>query len=327
MNAQDEAWKSKFQPAWWLPSAHLQTLWPALFRLRPRPPTSRERMELDDGDFVDLDWACGPGHRTALILHGLEGSSRSHYARSMLSTLNARGWRAGVMHFRGCSGELNRLPRNYHSGDTRDLDFVAERIRQRWPDTPLAVIGFSLGGNVLLKWLAERRAAAPVSAAVAVSVPFQLDKVASRLGAGASRLYQWRLLSGLRRKMYKKLRERPLPITRDAVDAGKDFFSFDDRITAPLHGFAGADDYYRKSSCGQYLRTIEKPTLVIHALDDPFMVEDVVPAAAATSAYVRLEVSCGGGHVGFVSGVNPLRPRYWLEERIPQFLDDVVRPS
>lgn len=316
--------QSGFSPAWWLRSGHLQTLWPALFRILPRPRTWRQRLELSDGDFIDIDWMPGHGERTALILHGLEGNSRSHYARGMLATLDARGWRAGVMHFRGCSGHLNRLPRNYHSGDTADLDFAVKRLRQRRPGAPLVLIGYSLGGNVLLKWLAERGADALAAAAVAVSVPFQLETVTHRLAAGTSRVYQWRLLSALRRKMYKKLRTRPMPVGPQDVSAGHDFFGFDDRITAPLHGFADAMSYYRESSCGRFLTGIRRPTLIIHALDDPFMIPEVVPPAESLSDDVRVEVSPHGGHVGFISGGTPLRPRYWLEERIPRFLEEVT---
>ncbi|MDX1512614.1 MAG: hydrolase [Gammaproteobacteria bacterium] len=316
--------RSGFSPAWWLPSAHLQTLWPALFRIAPRPVTQRERVELPDGDFLDLDWMPGGGQRTALILHGLEGGSRSHYARSMLAALHRNGWRAGVMHFRGCSGPLNRLARNYHSGDTGDLEYVVRRLRRRQPSGPLALVGYSLGGNVLLKWLAERGGSAPVAAAVAVSVPFSLEAVATRLSVGASRLYQWRLLNDLRRKMHKKLRQRPMPISAQDIDAGSDFFGFDDHVTAPLHGFRDAVTYYRECSCGPFLGQIERPTLIIHALDDPFMWPDAVPSPDTVSRHVRLEVSARGGHVGFVSGGTPLRPRYWLDDRIPRFLEEVT---
>ena len=315
---------SDFVPAWWLKHPHLQTLWPALCRARPNVTLDRERLELADGDFVDLDWTRASTQRIALILHGLEGSSRSHYARGMLAALERRGWRAGVLHFRGCSGSLNRLARNYHSGDTADLAFVVARIRERWPGAPLAIIGYSLGGNVLLKWLAERKQTAPVAAAVAVSVPFSLGAVATRLERGASRIYQWRLLSDLKRKMRRKLKARPLPLSLADVETGTTFWGFDDRVTAPLHGFADAATYYREASCGPTLRDIARPTLIIHALDDPFMVERVIPAANALSPQVRIELSQNGGHVGFIGGGVPGRPRYWLEERIPRFLDDLT---
>ncbi len=315
--------ESDFIPAWWLKNPHLQTLWPVLSRWRPRPQRERERVELPDGDFVDIDWA-GQGERLALILHGLEGNSDSPYARGLLSALVRRGYRAGVFHFRGCSGSLNRLARNYHSGDTADLAFVISRVLRRHPGSPLSVIGFSLGGNVLLKWLAETGADAPVDAAVVVSVPFSLADVASRLERGASRLYQWRLVSALKRKMRQKRAARPLPSCVAEFDADHTFRQFDDHVTAPLHGFADADDYYRRASCGPVLHRVRRPTLIIHALDDPFMMPSVVPGADALSPTIRLELSRWGGHVGFIEGGVPGRARYWLERRIPDYLEGVT---
>ncbi len=315
--------ESEFMPAWWLRNPHLQTLWPVLFRWRPRPSRERERIELPDGDFVDIDWA-GQGERLVLILHGLEGSSSSHYARGLLSSLAGRGFRAGVLHFRGCSGSLNRLARNYHSGDTADLAYVASRIVAGHTDESLSLVGFSLGGNVMLKWLAETGADAPVDAAVAVSVPFSLAAVASRLERGASRLYQWRLVSALKRKMRRKLASRPLPSGIGNFAATRTFHQFDDKVTAPLHGFADADDYYRRSSCAPLLHHVRRPTLIIHAADDPFMTPSVVPSADSLSPQVKLELSPRGGHVGFIAGGSPWHPRYWLEERIPDFLEEVT---
>lgn len=315
--------ESEFRPAWWLKNPHLQTLWPVLFRWRPRTSRKRERVELPDGDFVDIDWA-GQGERCVLVLHGLEGSSSSHYARGLLSSLARRGFRAGVLHFRGCSGPLNRLARNYHSGDTADLAYVVSRIVADHAGKSLFLVGFSLGGNVLLKWLAETGADAPVDAAVAVSVPFSLAEVASRLERGASRLYQWRLVSALKSKMRRKFAARPLPGGLKNFAAARTFHQFDDAVTAPLHGFAGADDYYRRSSCAPLLIRVRRPTLIIHALDDPFMRPGVVPQTSDLSPHIRLELSSRGGHVGFVAGVVPGRARYWLDNRIPDYLDEVT---
>lgn len=317
---------SGFSPAWWLKNPHLQTLWPVLLRPRPAVAFERERVELADGDFVDVDW-CGSGARLALILHGLEGSSRSPYALGLVSTLAARGWRAGVFHFRGCSGSLNRLPRSYHSADTADLDTVVMRLTGARPDRPVCVIGVSLGGNVLLKWLAERGAGAPVTAAAAVSVPFDLAAVAARLERGLSRLYQWHLVSALKEKMRRKLELRPMAIRLQDFENARTLHEFDDRVTAPLHGFADADDYYRRASCGPALHRIARPTLIIQAADDPFMSPGVVPDAGALSAHVTLELSPCGGHVGFVAGAVPGRARYWLERRIPEYLEDVTRDA
>ena len=316
--------ESGFAAAWWLQNPHLQTLWPVLFRRLPRPRRARQRVELPDGDFVDIDWA-GQGDRRALILHGLEGNSDSPYARGLLNALSIRGFRAGVLHFRGCSGSSNRLARSYHSGDTADLDYVVARLTAENGTEPLYLIGFSLGGNVLLKWLAETGANAPVRAAVAVSVPFSLAEVASKLERGASRLYQWRLVSAMKRKMLRKMRTRPMPASIGKFTDARTFYQFDNQVTAPLHGFADADDYYRRASCGPLLHHLRIPTLIIHALDDPFMTPSVVPRARQLSAHIRLELSSRGGHVGFITGKIPGRPRYWLEQRIPRFLEEAGR--
>ncbi len=316
--------ESEFVPAWWLKGPHSQTLWPVLLGRRPKLRLERERIELPDGDFIDIDWS-GRGDRLALILHGLEGSSQSHYARGLLGALAGRGYRAGVVHFRGCSGPLNRLARNYHSGDTADLAYVVARMLERRGGELLSLVGFSLGGNVLLKWLAETGAAAPVDAAVAVSVPFSLADVAARLERGGSRLYQWRLVLALKRKMRRKMGSRPLPPGVRNFAADRTFHQFDDHVTAPLHGFDGADDYYRRASCLPLLKHVRRPTLIIHALDDPFMTPAVVPEATDLSPRIRLELSARGGHVGFVAGTLPGRARYWLEDRIPNYFEEVTR--
>ncbi|QKT04636.1 hydrolase [Ectothiorhodospiraceae bacterium 2226] len=314
--------RSDFRPAWWLPGPHAQTLWPHLLR-RPRVVLHRERLELPDGDFLDLDWNSRERGPLALVLHGLEGSSRSGYARGLLRELHDRGLRGVLMHFRGCSGEPNRLARSYHSGETGDLAHVVRELRRREPHTPLGVVGFSLGGNVLLKWLGEtgaRREAPLVQAAVAVSVPFMLADAAARLERGTSRLYQWALLRTLRRSLRRKLRLRGGTLDARRLRALRSFRAFDEHVTAPLHGFAGADEYYRLASSRQYLRDIRVPTLILHARDDPFMSADCIPAAAELSPQVRLELAERGGHVGFVSGRWPWRPHYWLEPRIADHL-------
>jgi uncharacterized protein len=311
---------STFRPAWWLPGPHLQTLWPHLVRRRPRLALRRERLELPDGDFVDLDWTAGATGPLALVLHGLEGCSASHYAAGILEALHTRGVRGVLMHFRGCSGEPNRMPRSYHSGETTDLQHVLDVLRRREPATPFAAIGYSLGGNVLLKWLGERGEHARLSAAIAVSVPFDLHQAAWRLERGTSRLYQWALLQQLRRSAARKFRSRPAPFDLEALHRARSFRAFDDLVTAPLHGFSSADEYYSRSSSRQYLRSIRVPTLILHAADDPFMTERAIPRPADLSPQVTLELSPKGGHVGFVAGRSPLRPVYWLEQRIPDYL-------
>jgi predicted alpha/beta-fold hydrolase len=312
--------QSRFRPAWWLRNPHLQTLWPHLLRRTPRVPTRRERLELPDGDFLDLDWTQGGSGPIVLILHGLEGSARSHYARGMLGAIAARGWRGLVMHFRGCSGEPNRLARSYHSGETGDLAYVVGTVRRHEPDVPLAVTGYSLGGNVLLKWLGEMGAQAPITAAVAVSVPFELAKAAARLQRGVSRVYQAKLLRSLQRNTARKFSAIPCPVALEQVRRTWTLRQFDDLVTAPLHGFASADDYYVRCSSRGYIAGIRVPTLVLHALDDPFMTPDAVPRPEEVPAAVTLEVSTHGGHVGFVAGSRPWAPRFWIEHRATAFL-------
>ncbi len=314
-----------FQPAWWCRGPHAQTLWARLARRLPDVALWRERLELPDGDFIDLDWTEHDGGPIVIILHGLEGSSESPYARGLLRALQQRGWRGVVMHFRGCSGEPNRLPRSYHSGDIGDLAFFVDTLRRREPQTPLAVVGFSLGGNVLLKWLGKTGAVLPVRAAVAVSVPYVLSDAAARLQRGFSRLYQWQLLRSLRRTVAEKRRRMELPLKIRNLSALKSFRDFDEYVTAPLHGFDGANHYYTVSSSRQYLRGIATPTLLLHAGDDPFMTESAIPRLDELSEFVSLEVSPRGGHVGFVSGAWPWQPRYWLDERIPAYLDRYLR--
>jgi predicted alpha/beta-fold hydrolase len=303
-----------FKPAWWLPGPHLQTLWPTLARRAVKVALTRERIELMDGDFIDLDWSADNRGPIVIILHGLEGSAESPYARGMLRMLTQHGWRGVVMHFRGCSGEPNRLPRAYHSGETEDIAAVIQHLHARAPHTPLIALGFSLGGNVLLKWLGESGAQNPLSAAVAVSVPLDLAGSSKRLQTGFSRVYQWHLLKSLRGKMREK--------NFSDLTKLRTIEEFDDKFTAPMHGFASAAEYYFKSSSRQFLKKISVPTLLIQSKDDPFLTPEMLPDLSELSASVTLEVTERGGHVGFVEGNLPWRPQYWLERRIREFLTD-----
>ncbi|MEW6331306.1 MAG: hydrolase [Pseudomonadota bacterium] len=310
-----------FQPAWWCRGPHAQTLWARLARRAPEIRFWRERLELPDGDFIDLDWSENGSGPIVVVLHGLEGSSESPYARGLMRAIEQRGWRGVVMHFRGCSGEPNRLARSYHSGDTGDLSFFVNTLRRREPHTPLAVVGYSLGGNVLLKWLGKAGGAAPLRAACAVSVPFVLRVAAERLDRGFSRLYQWQLLRSLRNGVAEKRERMKLPIRIRDLSTLKSFRDFDEHVTAPLHGFDGADHYYTVSSSRQYLKGIVVPTLLLHARDDPFMTETAIPGSRELSDAVSLELAAHGGHVGFVAGRWPWRACYWLEQRIPAYLE------
>ncbi len=323
----DSGRQSGFEAAWWCRGPHAQTLWAPLLRLRPKIHPRRERLELPDGDFIDLDWGIGQGKSIVIILHGLEGSFRSHYARGMFAALQQRGMRPVVMHFRGCSGKPNRLARGYHAGDTGDLEFLVKTLRGRDPCTPLAAIGYSLGGNVLLKWLGESGTTAALYAAAAVSVPFVLRDSAQQLNLGFSRLYRRYLLTSLKRSLRHKFHGMTPPFRAADTAAARTFQEFDDAVTAPLHGFRDAEHYYSSSSSRPYLRHIAIPTLVVHAADDPFLSCAAIPAARELSAQVILEVFVRGGHVGFITGSWPWRPHFWLEDRIPDFLAQQLDPA
>ena len=313
--------RSAFRPAWWLPGPHLQTLYPSLFRTRKSPALTRERFELADGDFTDIDWTHPTDSMKVLILHGLEGSLESHYTGGLLCALEQSGYTAGLMYFRGRSGEPNRLPRSYHSGDTGDLEEVMQRLTQRHPGTKIAVVGYSLGGNVLLKWLGEKGGSAGITTAIAISVPLDLHLAALKLGSGLSRIYQRHLLNKLRVSVTEKAARHAPPFPLDSLHELNTFHKFDNEITAPLHGFRDVDDYYAKSSSKQFLQGIEIPTLLLQAIDDPFLPASALPDGDELSPAITMELSQHGGHVGFINGANPLKPRYWLEERILQHLE------
>jgi len=316
--------QSQFKPAWWLPFSHLQTIWPALLRRRNRTIMSElqhERLELYDGDFLDLAWLgreeTGP---IVIVMHGFEGSIASHYALGMLASLKKHGLRSVFMHFRGCSGTPNRLLREYHSGETADLAYLVKVLQEREPHTPLAAVGNSLGGNVLLKWLGETGGNNPLIAAAAISVPFELTLAVNRVQRGFSRFYQWYLLNHACKRLQRKLRHHAgYQEHAKRLKSIKTIVELDELLTAPLHGFRNAMHYYKEASSRQFLRHIKVPTLIVHAKDDPFMTSDIIPDASELSSYVQLEVSDRGGHLGFVSGTYPWKPTYWLEERVPRF--------
>lgn len=312
--------EGNFKPAWWLPSSHMQTVWPALVNRDHQLSVRRERLELSDGDFLDLDWVGEGDGPIIIVLHGLAGSIESHYAKAILAQIKKAGWRGVLMHFRGCSGEPNRLSRFYHSGETGDLNYVVNTLRQREPNVPLSAIGYSLGGNVLLKWLAETGSQSILDCATAVSVPFELGKAANYMSSGLSRMYQRWLLNQLREHIEIKFQKMEAPFKLEQVKDCQDFWSFDDLITAPLHGFRSAEHYYQYASARQYLNAIRVPTLILHATDDPFMPNDVIPTNHELSSSITLELCRGGGHVGFITGAYPGDAQYWLEKRIPDFI-------
>jgi len=309
-----------FRPAWWLPGPHLPTLWAALTNPGPNPDVRVERLQLSDGDFLDLCWVGGDSGPLVVLMHGLEGSVNSNYAVRISNKIAKAGWGAVFMHFRGCSGEPNRQDRSYHSGETEDFRNLVSILRKREPKRQIMALGYSLGGNVLLKYLGESGEQAPLAAAAAISPPFELAAGANRLNRGASKLYQRHLIDSLHGKVRQKFASRAAPISLDKLRHWRDFRSFDDHVTAPLHGFIDAEEYYAQSSCRQYLPAIKVQTLIIHSRDDPFLSSDAIPASEELSTSTHLVLTNRGGHVGFVAGRIPFKADYWLDEQLMAWL-------
>ncbi|MEP6992784.1 MAG: alpha/beta fold hydrolase [bacterium] len=296
----------------------------------PLVATRTEQWATDDGDELVLHRLDAPSGVTPmpprlLVLHGLEGTIHSHYVRGMLQQALRRGWAADVLIFRGCGPQMNRRPRMYHSGETSDLDFVVHRLLRENPHQPLVLAGFSLGGNVMLKWLGEQgsRLAAQVRAAAAISVPFDLEGGSRQVEHGFSRLYTRHFLRTLKVKARAKLRQFPSLFSETRLDQARTLYEFDDAVTAPMHGFESAHHYYSASSSLQYLPAVDRPTLLIASTDDPFLsarARDGVAMVSRVNEALAVELHSSGGHVGFVSGWNPFRARYYAEERAMEFL-------
>lgn len=313
---------SPFKHAWWLPEQHSQTLYSTLFKRSIPLKLTEEELELPDGDFVEMVWTepteSGP---IIVLFHGMEGSIESGYAQGIMNTVHQLGWQGVVMHFRGCWKKDNRLPRWYHSGDSPDIDYFIRFLRERFPDRPLGAIGVSLGGNALLKYLGEQGEASPLSAAMAISVPFQLANTSNHLTTGFSRLYQRHLIRLVRKKIIDKHNKMPLDLDIEEFKKAKTFYEVDN-AAAKMHGFESADDYYQRASARQYLKSISVPTLVLHSRNDPFMTPTAIPTQEELSPKVTLELTNTGGHVGFVYGANPLKPKYWIDKRVRQFFSE-----
>lgn len=325
---------SEFRAAGWLKNRHAQTIYASMPWIRaPRPQLTRQFLELPDGDVTAVDWVLptSPVDEETpmlLILHGLEGSSESAYARMLLHAAAEKGWRAGVLHFRDCGEQRNRLPRRYHAGETADLTFLLTSLENNTEYRgPIMAAGFSLGGNVLLKYLGERGARSPLKAAVAVSVPLDLRDSAHALNTGFSKSYQYYLLKRMKLSVAGKFNKDTAAFDWQRTMNANSFEEFDDAITAPLHGFTGADQYYDRCSARGFLAGIRLPTLIINSLDDPFMTPAAVPAATALPPEVQLELSSGGGHVGFIDGGLPWRPTFYLPARITSFLHSKIAVS
>ncbi len=324
----DRAEKSKpssggFRAPWWLKSRHAQTLWASIVR-KVRLETRRERIELPDGDFVDLDWA-GDSGPIVIVLPGLQGDLQSSHVRGLLRQCVKRSWRGVLLNYRG-RGEPNRLPHSYHCGMTGDLDHLVRLLSDRHPDTPIGVVGYSVGANICMRWLGQcgkDGATPPIRAAVGVSVPFYLGAVARKIEKGFSRIYQHYLLKSLRGDLKMKM---------EAVDVGLDleidqlgelttFGKFDARVSAPMNGFKDAEDYYTRTRSDRLLKYVSVPSLIINARNDPLVPASLIPHESELSEHVTMEISDNGGHLGFVCGRWPWSAKFWVDQRAPEFLE------
>jgi predicted alpha/beta-fold hydrolase len=320
-----------FKTSFLLKNRHIQTLFATFFRKTVELDFDIEKFWLDDGDFVECFWYNKPDTNSTkpivILFHGLEGSYKSPYIQGMMQSLATNGFTSVLMHFRGCSEKDNLLPRSYHSGDSGDAKAWIEYLSKKYINSPLFAVGFSLGGNMLLKLTGEYADKSPLKASVSVSAPLQLDICANQMNRGFSKIYQAHLMKHLKKSLLKKYRKFPmqkyLHLNEKQIDKLKTFWDFDGAYTAPIHGFKSADDYYKRSSSRQFLKDIQTPTLIIHAKDDPFMTPKIIPQESELSKYVRLELSNHGGHVGFVGG-SLFKPKYWLEKAIVDFLKNFI---
>ncbi|MDN3652815.1 hydrolase [Thalassotalea ponticola] len=315
---------SNFKPAWWLRNCHLQTMAGKLLRKNLHLDTITETVETPDGDFVELAWTEDPAHSAqkpiVFVLHGLEGSIDSHYAKGMMAAIKQRGWIAVLMHFRGCSGKPNRHGPSYHSGDTYDVHYCVHYLQQRFANRQLAILGFSLGGNVLANYLAQDQHT-PFQASAIICAPLHLHSCSTRISQGFSKVYQKYLVDMLKASTLTKIELGLINhIDKEALRNIRLLADFDESVTAPIHGFDSAIDYYEKVSGLYQLAQIRTPTLVLHALDDPFLCHQFIDKLPE-SRYLTYEISKRGGHVGFIGGHNPLKPSYYIEQRVLDYFE------
>ena len=309
---------SVYRPSRWLPGPHAQTIWASRFRSTPSPDTKREQVELDDDDFLNLYWLTQGNGPIVIIVHGLEGDSSSNNVKAMFDVVRKNGWNGVLLLNRNCGGFSNRLQRTYHAGETGDLDFVVNLVKKRFPDVPLMLYGYSLGGNTMLKWLGEKGDHAGISAAAAVSIPFDLASSTAILDKGFSKIYQKHFVDLMREAAKRKFRDLAPLFNPGDLNKIKTLWEFDEKVTAPLHGFVNADQYYSESSCKQFLKNICVPTLIMNSLDDPFLERNTFPGPKEISDMVELEFLQNGGHAAFIMG-SIWKYFSWIETRIPEF--------
>lgn len=313
---------SEFHALWWLRNPHMQTLFAARMRTIAMPPITQERLTTPDNDFLDLHWFGNKKGPLVILFHGLEGSSRSNYARGLMHSLTAVNLGGAVMHFRGCSGEPNRQRQSYHCGHTHDIAWVLNQLADKYPRQELIAVGFSLGGAALLNTLATETLPEQLKLSLVVSPPFEPRSSAHKMNRGFSRLYQHTLIrdciSATRAKLAAGV---ALPIDLEKLDKIKTFWAFDQHITAPLHGFENADDYYEQVAPRQRLNKITRACHIIHARDDPFFEESMIPTEGELGENTTLELCSRGGHMAFVSG-KYWSPHFWLENRLRQLITE-----
>ena len=309
---------SVYRPSRWLPGPHAQTIWASRFRSTPSPDTKREQVELDDDDFLNLYWLTQGNGPIVIIVHGLEGDSSSNNVKAMFDVVRKNGWNGVLLLNRNCGGFSNRLQRTYHAGETGDLDFVVNLVKKRFPDVPLMLYGYSLGGNTMLKWLGEKGDHVGISAAAAVSIPFDLASSTAILDKGFSKIYQKHFVDLMREAAKRKFRDLAPLFNPGDLNKIKTLWEFDEKVTAPLHGFVNADQYYSESSCKQFLKNICVPTLIMNSLDDPFLERNTFPGPKEVSDMVELEFLQNGGHAAFITG-SIWKYFSWIETRIPEF--------
>ncbi|MBX9853018.1 MAG: alpha/beta fold hydrolase [Cytophagaceae bacterium] len=317
--------KSEYNSPYYLFSRHLQTILPALFRKVGNVVYTRERIFTPDHDFLDLDWSKVNSKNLVVISHGLEGDSIRPYVLGMVRTMNIHGFDVLAWNYRGCSGEINKLHRSYHSGYTEDLDYVIRHALEKYDYEKIILIGFSVGGNITLKYLGEKgkQVNKKIKCAVTFSVPCHLESGAHHLAKWKSKIYMARFLKSLRKKMIKKSQAIPEALSIEGLHKIKNFLQFDERYTAPMNGFKSARDYWKQSSCLYYLPNISIPSLLVNARNDPFLTPECYPIREAESnPHLFLEMPETGGHCGFFE--NNKEGKYWSEKRAVEFIRNYV---
>ncbi|MEO7253630.1 MAG: alpha/beta fold hydrolase [Casimicrobium sp.] len=314
---------STYQRPWWLPTGHLQSIY-AQWLPRPKIAYRRERLELVDGDFIDLDWSDGrhPNGPLLVFFHGLEGSSDSQYCRTTMAAANQRGWTGMIAHFRGCSGEPNRLPRSYHSGDSEHCDIVLREMRARFPNRTVFAVGVSLGGNALTKWCGEQGDSATqfISAAASVSNPLDLGISAEAILHFKNWIFNSYFMNAMGASYAARMEQHPHLREKGFLVKPKNFPQFDEHYTAPMHGYTSSWDYYYRASSRGFIAKIRIPFLLLNAMNDPFVPASLFPNSAEVPDNITLEQPTEGGHVGFVTGPFPGRLG-WLPNRLCEFFE------